>query len=148
VEKRIAAVDALRTFLAVQVDTAEQTGRGYSEIRETLERHFEQARSELQQLQLGHLVEALGQQRLALIGRLYQPLSRDAFWQLMMEARQILGAEVCDAVAVWAAEWVDDVERRSALLSPYPDSIDFKAVGIEVADYSMMRDIARCFARL
>lgn len=148
VEKRIAAVDAIRTFLAVQIDTAEQASPAYAELRDTLERHFEQARGELQKQQVGQLVEALEQKRLTLIGRLYQSLSRDAFWQLMTEARERLGEGGCDEVASWAAQWVADVERRSAQLSPYPDAIDFKALGIEVADYTMMCDISRCFASL
>lgn len=146
IERRIAAIDALRTFLAVQIATAQQAGPGYAAIRETLEHHFEQARSELQRRQLGQLVEGLGRQRLASIGRLYQALSRDAFWQLMEEARLALGSEASDAVAVWATEWLHDVEARSAQLSPYPDAIDFMALGIEVGDYTMMYDIARCFA--
>ncbi len=144
-EKRIAAVDALRTFLAVQVGTAVQSTPGYAAIRACLERHFEEARSALQHRQLGQLVDGLRARQLARARELYQALSRDAFWQLLLQAQHELGMETSEAVGGWSRAWLRDVERRSAQHSPYPDAIDFRAVGVDVADYSVMRDIARCF---
>ncbi len=146
VEKRVAALDSLRTFLAVQIGTADQAGPGYTAIRERLDFHFDRARSDLHHQQMGLLVDALRQQQLTRIREIYQGLSRDAFWQLMLQAQHELGHESSEVVKIWSTAWLDNVETLSAELSPYPDTIDFKAVGIEVADYSVMQDVARCFA--
>lgn len=148
VEKRIVSLDALRTFLAVQLGTAEQANPEYEAIRRCLDNHFDRARHQLHQQQSGQLIEALMQKNLSRLAALYQALSRDAFWQLMEEVKSSLGRETSEGVGLWSMAWLDDVKRRSAELSPYPDAIDFKAVGIDVVDYSLMRDIASCFATL
>lgn len=144
-EKRIVSLDALRTFIAVQLGPGEQATSEYEAIRRCLDDHFDQARTQLLRQQSRQLIEALRQRNLSRLAGLYQALSRDAFWQLMEEAKPSLRH---DEVGGWSSAWLHDVETRSAEVSPYPDTIDFKAVGIEVVDYALMRDIASCFTSM
>jgi hypothetical protein len=146
VEKRVVALDALQTFIAAMTEPGEQAKSEFVAIRETLERHFEQARTALQTEQAAALVEALKARRLSRITPIYQALSRDAFWQLLSKTEETLGREVCAEIGHWSGEWLAQVKERSEQLSPYPDTIDFKAVGIDVAEYAAMSDICKYFS--
>ncbi len=146
-EKRIAALDALKTFLAAQVSSGERQKPAFSQIELILAHHFDEARAELQQRQAASLVTALRDRALGEITPIYTALSRDAFWQLLEMAERELEIAQRPALAEWSRDWLAQAETRSAEASPYPDSIDFKAAGIAVADYTAMRDICHFFSR-
>lgn len=145
VERRVAALDALQTFVASMAGPAEQAQAGYAAIRETLERHIEGARAELHAAQTTALADALSARSLGRITRIYAALSRDAFWQLLNSVESRLGAEACRGVAAWSEGWLLQAKERSAQASPYPDAMDFKAAGIEVDEYTAMSDICKFF---
>lgn len=145
VERRVVALDALQTFVAAMSGPAGQVQPVYAAIRETLARHLDGARAELHAAQAKALVEALSLRSLPRITPIYTAVSRDAFWQLLGTAAERLGAEACRELAAWSDGWLAELTARSAQLSPYPDAIDFKALGVEVVEYTAMSDICKYF---
>lgn len=144
-EKRIAALDALITFIARHSEPAEQAKEEYAAIRATLSRHFEQARGELLQQQGRNLIAALRAHDLGAIARTFGALSRDSFWQLLQQAEGEMTRDENAGVARWCGQWMQQAEARATAASPYPDAIDLKAAGIAVVDYSAMRDLCRFY---
>src|SRR5690606_24216824 len=90
VEKRVAAIDAIITFLSTQTDTGEQAKAEFRVIKRTLLDHFEQAREALLDERAQHLRQALQARHLPAIALLYTTLSRDAFWTLLGRVGQQL----------------------------------------------------------
>lgn len=146
IEKRVIALDALKTFLTAVTDPGEQATPAFSVIRETLLRHFDTARAELMQEQSDVITNALRQRKLWRIVPVYNALSRDAFWTILISAKDMMGSEERGKIARWSYGWLQEVKDRSAQTSPYPDTIDFKGAGIEVAEYTAMSDISACFS--
>jgi hypothetical protein len=144
-EKRLAALDALQTFIGVAADVGEQTKPVFAAIRETLADHIEQARAALLQEAGEKLTAALREQQLARAAAIYTALSRDAFWQLLLQAETGLGSQATAEVAAWCRHWLVQTQQASAVHSPYPDAIDFKAAGIDVTSYLMMGDLNKFF---
>lgn len=142
-EKRVAALDALLTFIASQADAGEQAKAEYLAIRQTLLGHFEQARAALLAERGEQLRQALQAQRLPQLTTLYGALSRDAFWNLLGEAAQQLDAASLAAVRSWAAGWLLQARQRAQQATPYPDAIDFNAAGIDASEYLLMSDLCR-----
>lgn len=147
-ERRIAAIDALRTFIGVMASPGEQAKPEFAAISDTLSRHFEQARANLLTSQCDLLVQALTERSLLSVVSLYTVLSRDAFWQLLKQATSVLEPSVALQATQWCGDWLLRAKTRSAAVCPYPDTIDFKAAGIEVAEYTAMQDILHFFAAL
>ncbi|MCW8919583.1 MAG: hypothetical protein OQL08_12330 [Gammaproteobacteria bacterium] len=147
-EKRLAALDALNTFVGVAATPDEQATAAFTAIRATLMQHTEQARAELLQHSATQLAEALRQQQLARAATLFSALSRDAFWQLLERVETILGPQQTVQLAAWCKEWLAQMKELAAQHSPYPDAIDFKASGIDLAEYLMMSDINKFFHHL
>lgn len=144
-EKRVAALDTLRTFIGAMATPGEQAKAEFSAINRILTDHFEQARAELLASQRVHLAAALNEQRLATIVSLYHALSRDAFWSLLDQTVSALALPAARQAAQWCSQWLVAVKERSAAHCPYPDTIDFRAAGIEVAEYAVMQDIHHYF---
>lgn len=145
-EKRVIALDALMTFLSAVTDPGEQATPAFSEIKATLLRHFDTARTNLLQEQSETVTGALHQRKLWRILSVYNALSRDAFWTILVAAKDALGYEESNRIADWSREWLEEVKMRSAQTTPFPDAIDFKGAGIEVAEYMAMSDINACFS--
>lgn len=146
VEKRVTALDALKTFVATVTDPGEQSKPGYAAIRAALEHHIELARSELLDEHARALVEALRQRQLPRITHIFTALSRDGFRQLLARAENELGVESSRDVTEWCTDWLDRIRECSERVSPYPDTIDFEAVGISVAEYMVMTDLRNYFS--
>jgi hypothetical protein len=144
-EKRVAALDALQTFIAVAADAGAQATSGYTAIRETLAHHLEQARAELLREAGEKLTAALRDQQLAPAAALYTALSRDAFWQLLKQVEAGLDPQATADLAAWCRHWLAQTQQAAAAHSPYPDAIDFKASGIDVTSYLMMCDLNKFF---
>lgn len=145
-DKRVTALDALHTFIAVAADAGAQATSGYTAIRATLTRHLDKARAELLQEYAGRLAAALRQHQVTQAGSIFSALSRDGFWQLLGQVEGILDPRLCDEVVAWCRQWLAETQRRAAVHSPYPDAIDFKASGIDLTEYLMMSDISKFFA--
>lgn len=146
VEKRVTALDALKTFVASVTDPGEQSKPGYAAIRAALEHHVDVARSELLDEHARSLVEALEQRQLPRISHIFSALSRDGFRQLLARAENELGVESSREVIEWCTDWLARIRERSERVSPYPDTIDFEAVGIDVAEYMVMTDLSNYFS--
>lgn len=142
-EKRVAALDALITFLATQTEPGEQARAEFVAIRQTLLDHFEQARAALLDERARRLQQALQFRQLPDITNLYASLSRNAFWLLLGRMEQQLDPAALDSVRRWVSGWLSQARQRAEQASSCPDAIDFKAAGIDVSEYSAMTDLGR-----
>lgn len=142
-EKRVAAIDAIITFLSTQTDVGEQAKAEFRSIKQTLLDHFEQAREALLNKRAQHLHQALQAHHLPSIAMLYTSLSRDGFWTLLGRVERQLDAAAQSALRGWAEGWLIQTKQRAQQSSPYPDAIDFKAAGIDVSEYLAMTDLCR-----
>lgn len=142
-EKRVAALDALVTFISSQTDSGEQAKAEFVSIKKALLDHFEQAREALLEERAGRLHQALQARRLPDIAALYTSLSRDAFWTLLGRVEQQLDTATSDSLRTWASGWLTQARQRAQQASPYPDAIDFKAAGIDASEYLAMTDMCR-----
>lgn len=142
-EKRVAALDALVTFISTQTDSGEQAKAEFVSIRKTLLDHFEQARAALLEERAGRLQQALQARHLSGIAALYTSLSRDAFWTLLGRVEQQLDTVARGALRSWASGWMTQATQRARQASPCPDAIDFKAAGIDTSEYLAMTDMCR-----
>ena len=142
-EKRVAALDAIITFISTQADTGEQAKAEFSSIRQVLVDHFEQAREALLNERAQRLHQALQAQHLPDITALYTSLSRDAFWTLLGRVEQQIDTAAVDSLRSWASAWLIQAKQRAQQASPYPDAINFNAAGIDVSEYLAMTDLCR-----
>lgn len=142
-EKRVAALDALITFISTQADAGEQARAEFSAIKQTLLDHFEQAREALLTERAQCLQQALLAHHLPQLTTLYTSLSRDAFWTLLGRIEQQLDSDALHALRSWAKEWMSQAKQRAQRASPYPDTIDFTAAGIDPSEYLAMTDLCR-----
>jgi hypothetical protein len=140
-EKRVAALDALITFISTQTDTGEQVKAEFVSIKQTLFDHFEQAREALLNERAQRLHQALQAQHLPDITTLYTSLSRDAFWTLLGRVEQQLDTAAVDSLRSWSSAWLIQAKQRAQHASPYPDAIDFNAAGIAVSEYLAITDL-------
>ena len=140
-EKRVAAIDALITFISTQADAGEQAKAEYMSIKQILLDHFEQARELLFNERAQRLLKALHSQNLPAITTLYTSLSRDAFWTLLGRVEQQLDAAALHSLRSWASDWLIQAKQRAQKASPYPDAIDFNATDIDISEYLAMTDI-------
>jgi hypothetical protein len=141
--KRVAAIDALITFLSTQVDTGQQAGPQFRAIREILDRHFEAAREALLDERARRLEQALRGGRVSDIGALYGTVSGGTFRTLLARATGGFDAGTLRSVRAWAADWQERVGAPARQASPYPDSVDFRAAGVDPAQYLAMTDLCR-----
>lgn len=142
-EKRVAALDALITFISTQTNAGEQAKAEFRAIKQILLDHFEQARTQLLVERAEQLQQAIHSRQLPRIAALYTSLSRDAFWTLLGQLEQRLDARELGALRSWAATWMSDAQQRAQQASPYPDAIDFTAADIEPTEYLVMSDLCR-----
>ncbi|HEY0719615.1 MAG TPA: hypothetical protein VGE50_00025 [Gammaproteobacteria bacterium] len=142
-EKRVAALDALMTFIATQTDAGEQAKAEFAAIRQTLHTHFELAHAALLAERTERLQRALSSHHLPTITTLYSSLSRDAFWTLLGRVVERLEAGQLSALRSWAADWMMAAKQRAKQATPYPDAIDFGAAGIDASEYLAMSDLCR-----
>jgi hypothetical protein len=142
-EKRVAALDALVTFISTQTEPGEQARAEFLSIRKTLLDHFEQARAALLDERARRLQQALQARQLPDITSLYISLSREAFWSLLGCMEQQLDPAALDSVRHWVAGWLIQARQRAEQASSCPDAIDFKAAGIDVTEYLTMTDLGR-----
>lgn len=144
-EKQVAALDALATFVLTQTDSGEQAKAEFAAIKQTLQAHFERARQALLAERAQGLRRALVSQKLSAIAAIYTSVSRDAFWTLLGAVEQDLGASERTACRQWASGWLAQAKQRAQEASGYPDAVDFAAAGIDVVDYAAMTDVCRYF---
>lgn len=142
-ERRVAALDALITFISTQTDPGEQAKAEFAAVRQTLLDHIEQAREALLQERARRLHQALQARHLPDITALYTSLSRDAFWTLLGRVAQQLDSAALDSLRRWASAWLTQAGQRARQAGPGPDAIDFRAAGIDSAEYLAMTDLGR-----
>lgn len=146
VEKRLIALDALLTFVGAAVDPVFLRDETFEQIKSTLSAHIEQARAELMNENTLRLSAAFKQQDVAQIAVVFGSLSRSGFWGLLSQAMNRLGEGEREDMSRWAIGWLDEMKRRGEQASPYPDSIDFAAAGIDIAEYTAMTDLCKYIA--
>lgn len=142
-EKRVAALDTLITFLANQADAGEQAKPEYQAIKHTLLEQFETTRAALLDERSQRLQQALLARHLPAITLLYTSLSRDGFWSLLSRMEPQWDDTALAGLRSWAAGWLGQANQRARQATPYPDAIDFNAAGIDATEYLAMTDLCR-----
>jgi hypothetical protein len=138
--QRLAALSALQTFISSSADAGEQAGAAYAHVRTLLLDAQAQARDHLLQDKARDLAQALTSRDAPALARVYRPLSRSGFWEILPQA---VSAQDAGALRAWAEGWMEEAKRRGERASGYPDAMDFAKAGIDVAEYSAMDDLLR-----
>jgi len=139
--QRVAALVSLQTFIAATSDGSSHSGGSYKSIRTILDRYTEQARTILLNEQTQALIAAITAQDVTAIARIYTPLSRSGFWSVMEQMTEKVEGEELQRSVVWCNNWYQETKARGEAASPYPDAIDFKGAGIDLAEYTAMGDL-------
>lgn len=146
VEKRLVALDALKTFISAAAGPALQNDKSFLKIIESVTSYLEAARAELMDEAVSRLSIALQQHDVARIAAIFTELSRSGFWDVLTQTMERMEAAQRQEVATWSLEWLEQTKRRGEEASPYPDTIDFAAAGINIAEYTSMVDLCKFVA--
>jgi site-specific recombinase XerD len=126
-------------FFAASQDGSEQ----YAAIEALLNQFTEQTRQALLQQKAAELLLALHHQDVLAVTAIHTPLSRNGFYQILQSViAKLLRAEI-QVLYAWANAWTTDAKRRADDLSEFPDAPDFRAAGIDMAEYLAMVDVSR-----
>lgn len=137
----LAALVAMENLLAL-APPGDREGPAYRCIRSAIARHAEVARGELLGECEGRLAAALLHREMREITRVHGILSRKSFWQAGASAsRRLEYASQLDALS-WLEGWVESSRAKAA--SGYPDSLNFRAAGIDVAEFAAMEELLHC----
>ncbi|MEN8169227.1 MAG: hypothetical protein ABFS08_03305 [Pseudomonadota bacterium] len=142
-EKRLIALDALRTFIITAVEPEFINDETFERIKAILLSEIERASAELMEVNLRLLAAALQRHDISKISQLFNSLSRSGFWEILTLAMSRMDATPRKEVSMWASQWLEEAKRRGEEASPYPDSIDFVAAEIEITEYTAMTDIGK-----
>ena len=139
-EKRLAALDALQTFINA-AGPAPLNEKAFIEITTILTTHLTATRETLMNEGIYKVSRALEQQDARQLSVTFNSLSRAAFWEAVEKAIISMGTTARGEVTRWAHQWHKEATARGEEASPYPDSIDLKAAGIELSEYMAMSDL-------
>lgn len=143
----LAALVAMQSLFAL-APAGKRENAPYREIQAIVARHAEKARSELLKESERRLLAALQHKETREITRIHAGLSRNGFWQAASAAgggRD--GADLAGDIA-WLAQWHQSARTRAEAASGYPDALDFRAAGIDAAEYAAMDELLRCLQSL
>ena len=143
VEKRLVALDAVMTFIGAAAGPALLNDKTFEQTKECIGAYIEEARSELMVESIARLSIALQQHDVAVISRIFAELSRSGFWEVLTQTMERMQPALREDVVTWSLAWLAETKRRGEEASPYPDSIDFKTAGIDIAEYTAMTDLCK-----
>lgn len=148
VEKRLVALDAVRTFISEVCDPELLHNETLGQIKAILEQHIEEARKELMAESALCLASALEQHDVQQIAKLFITLSRSGFWQALNQSTDRMGYARMGEITSWAVRWLEEKKQQGEQASPYPDAIDFSAAGIDVSEFTAMTDLCKYLSSL
>ncbi len=139
----LAALMAMENLLAL-APPGDRECPAYRSIRSTLAGHAETARAELLKECEGRLLKALVRREVREIARLHGMLSRNGFWQMAQSAsRNQEYRSQLDALE-WLDGWIQAARAKAEEASGYPDTFNFLAAGIDVAEFAAMQELLHC----
>lgn len=139
----LTALMALQTCIAAHTPPGDRANAAYRDIQEILGHLSEEARRSLLEETAGILRAALMEQDSRAITRAHEALSRNGFWQAVAQVAEKLGKAQIEHAGDWLAAWCREKKSRAQAASPYPDSLDFRAAGIDPKEYAAMDEIRR-----
>ena len=141
----LAALVAVQTFLAAQVDAEDGL---YRNIRDVLSEHVDALQARLLEESGAAIAAALRGADSGALARAAGPLSRSGFATALEHAWRALGPAERATAAAWVRRWCADARRRGDAASGYPDAPDFQAAGIDLREYAALADIERLLPEL
>lgn len=120
----------------------------YREIQAIVARHAEEARNALIGESGQRLQAALQHRETREITRIHADLSRNGFWQAASAANPGRGGAEAMGNIAWLTQWCQSARDRAEAASGYPDALDFRAAGIDAAEYAAMNELLRCLQSL
>lgn len=143
VEKRLVALDALRTFISAASGPELLHDETFVQVKTILGQHIENARDELMTESALSIAAALGQHDVGEIAKLFTSLSRSGFWQVLILSTDRMEDSRLKEITAWAVQWLEEKKRQGEQASSYPDAIDFSAAGIDVSEFTAMTDLCK-----
>lgn len=139
----LSALVALQACITTHTPPGSQADPAFRDIQAVLENHAATARESLLEETATLLQTALLEQDRRAIMRAHAALSRNGFWQAVARAARQPGAGHFEQAANWLASWCEEMKARAQAASPYPDSLDFRAAGIDPKAYAAMDETRR-----
>ncbi len=143
VEKRLAALDSLQTFIRTVIETVYLDNEVYKQIVAILASSIEEARVELTESGVRRLSRAFEQHKVIDVAVLFNSMSRSGFWEILTQTVNQMEQNVSEDCSLWAQSWLSEARSRGEKASPYPDAIDFEAAGINIGEYTAMTDVCK-----
>lgn len=145
-EKRLVALDALQTFISAAAGPALLRDKTLEQIKTSITAYIEVARAALMDEAITRVSIALQQHDVARIAGVFTELSRSGFWDVLRRTMEGMEAAQWQEAARWSLAWLEQTKRRGEEASPYPDTLDFAAAGIDIAEYTSMVDLCKFVA--
>ena len=143
----LAALVAMQSLFAL-APAGNRENAPYREIQAIVARHAEKARSELLTESERRLLAALQHRETREITRIHADLSRNGFWQAATAAGGGRDAAELAGDIAWLAQWCQSARTRAEAASGYPDALDFRAAGIDAAEYTALQELLHCMRSL
>lgn len=139
----LTALMTLQACISSHTTPGSHSDPAYRDIQAVLERHAAAAREALLEETARALQTALLEQDRRAIVRAHGALSRNGFWQAVAQASQAPITAHLEEAARWLSSWCATAKSRAQAASPYPESLDFKAAGIDPKEYAAMEEARR-----
>lgn len=143
VEKRLVALDTLRTFISAASGPELLHNETCVQVKTILGQHIEKARDELMAESAFSIAAALEQHDVGQIVKLFTSLSRSGFWQALIQSTDRMEDTRLEEITAWALQWLKEKKRQGEQASSYPDAIDFASAGIDVSEFTAMTDLCK-----
>ena len=134
------SLSTIEAFIAVFGKAAHGSNEYYA-IEHIIKKASEETRQKLLEEKSIALINALKKQDIVVITKIYTPLSRSGFTQILeIASGQFNQGEIAN-LQLWSADWVSTMKKKAEQASGYPDALDFKKAGINIEEYHAICDV-------
>lgn len=137
----LAALISLQSFIAATSRPSDRHTGSYEAVKAVVENHAVEIRARILAENADALAQAIRLRNLAEIARRHAALSRNGFWQAVLQAIRQFGPDELDAAAAWANDWCRDAKASAQAASGFPDALDFRKAGVSASEYAAMSEI-------
>ncbi len=137
----LAALISLQSFIAATARPSDRHTGSYEAVKTVVEQHAAEMRARILAENAEALAQAIRLRNLAEIARRHAALSRNGFWQAVLQAIRQFGPDELDVAAAWANDWCRDAKASAQAASGFPDALDFRKAGVSASEYAAMSEI-------